>query len=111
MPTFPLHSVRQDPTGCARAALRALTDGCDAFMVHFDVDVTDLPCVDVPHQGGLRLTSAFEALHVLVRAPSCVGLVVSEFNAELDPDGAYAESLVDGLVRLLRSSDERPIAV
>jgi len=104
MSTFPLQQVRRDPTGSARAALRVLTDMCDGFMVHFDVDVTDLPCVDVPHPGGLELPSAFEALGVLAQAPGCVAVAVTEFNAELDPDGVYAERLVTGLVRSLGSS-------
>lgn len=104
MSTFPLQEVRRDPTGSARAALRVLNDRVDGFLVHFDVDVTYLPCVDVPHPGGLELTPACEALRVLAQAPGCVAVAVTEFNAELDPDGVYAEHLVAGLVRSLGSS-------
>jgi len=104
MSTFPLSSVRRDPTGSARAALRLLEHGLDGFMLHFDIDVTDLPCVDVPHPSGLDPASAFEALNVLAQAPSCVAVVITEFNAELDPDGVYAERLVAGFVRSLGPS-------
>jgi len=111
MSTFPLQQVREDPTGAACAALRVLEDGCDGFMVHFDVDVTDLPCVDVPHPGGLELTSAFAALSVLAQAPGCVAMAVTEFNAELDPDGVHAERLVAGLVRSLGPASGGQISV
>lgn len=103
MSAFPLQEVRENPTGTARSALRVLKDEVDGFLVHFDVDVTDLPCVDVPHSGGLELALACDALRVLVQAPGCVAVTVTEFNAELDPSGVYAERLVAGLVRSLGS--------
>jgi len=104
MSAFPLQDVRRDPPGSARAALRVLEDNVDGFLVHFDVDVTDLPCVDVPHPGGLELSAAYEALGVFAQAPGCIAVAVTEFNGELDPDGVYAEQLAAGLVRCLAST-------
>jgi len=67
-------------------------------LVHFDVDVTDLPAVDVPHPGGLDTTSAFAALRVFGESRHCAAVVVTEFNADRDPDGSHAERIGDGLV-------------
>jgi arginase family enzyme len=93
--------VRDDPVAAARAALHEIGDQTDAVLIHFDIDVTDLPAVDVPHPGGLHTASAFAALHVFAKARNCAAVVVTEFNAELDPDGSHAEHLVDGLVGAL----------
>ena len=115
MNSYPLSVVRTDPADTARAAVRVFGDDFDGFVVHFDIDVTNLTCVDVPHSGGLDADAAFEALKVLVGAPKCVALVVTEFNAELDSDGSKAERLVDGLVGALaprgRGRGPGPISV
>jgi arginase len=98
MASYSLPAVRADPVGSSRAAVLEFGGDFDGFVVHFDVDVTNLRCVDVPHPGGLEVESAFQALEVLVQAPKCAAVVVTEFNAELDPDGSEAERLVEGLV-------------
>ena len=40
---------------------------------------------------------AFAALSVFVAAPKCGAIVVTELNAELDPDGYHTARLVRGL--------------
>jgi arginase len=99
MAQYPLSRIRADATGAARRALRNLEDRCNAMVVHFDVDVTDLPAVDVPHPQGLDLDTAFDALSTFLAAPICTALVVTELNAELDPDHSHVARLVRGLVR------------
>jgi arginase len=99
---YPIDRVRQDPAHAARDALSEIEDQIDALLVHFDVDVTDCPAVDVPHPGGLDLDSAFSALSVFTASPKVAALVVTEFNAELDSSGLYAKSLVAGLADALR---------
>ncbi len=64
----------------------------------------NFPAVDVPHPQGLDAESAFSALEIFVTAPTCVAVVVTEFNAELDPDGSHAAGLVEGLVKVLAPS-------
>lgn len=98
MISYPLSVVRADPQGSARAAALEFGADFDGYVVHFDVDVTNLPCVDVAHPEGLEVESAFQALEVLAGAPKCAAVVVTEYNAELDPDGSAAEILVAGLV-------------
>lgn len=94
---YPLSRVRADPTAAATSALLHLENRCSAMVVHFDVDVTDLPAVDVPHPRGLGLDSAFDALRIFLAAPNCTSLVVTELNAELDPDQSHVRRLVRGL--------------
>jgi arginase len=102
---YPLTRVRADATAAARDALAYLESRSDAILIHFDVDVMDIPAADLLHPNGLDLESTFAALRVFVTAPTCAGVVVTEFNAEKDPDGAHAERLVQGLVEAF---DARP---
>ena len=98
---FPLALVRANPAAAARDALHCLENRSDAIIVHFVVDVMDFPAVDVPHPQGLDCESAFDALSVFVAAPKCAAVVVTELNAERDPDGSHTARLVRGLVRAL----------
>jgi arginase len=107
MSQYPLSRVRANATAAATSALGHLESRSDAVVVHFDVDVTDLPAVDVPHPRGLGLDTAIDALGVFLAAPSCAAVVVSELNAELDPDHAHVARLVRGLERAFRSRKPR----
>ena len=101
MSRWPLALVHADAAAAARDALLHLESRSDAILVHFDVDVMNFPAADVPHPHGLDPESAFAALRVFVTAPTCVGVLVTEFNPERDPDGSHAEGLVHGLVEVL----------
>ena len=103
MSRYPLPQIRPDAASAARDALGALPGHADSFLVHFDIDVTDTPAVDVQHPGGLDAESAFAALSVFAAAPGCAALVVTELNPERDPDGSHTERLVDGLVTAVSS--------
>ena len=97
MAKYPLARVRPAAAAAAREALSVVQGRSDAFLVHFDVDVTRCPAADVHHPRGLDLAPAFAALKVFVAAPTCAGVVVTELNAEKDPDGSQVKLLVDGL--------------
>lgn len=109
MSKFPLARVREDPVTAAKDAWRHLESRLDSILVHFDVDVTDCPAADVPHPNGLDPESAFAALKVFVTAPKFSGLVVTELNAERDPDGDQAERVVHGLVEALGARTESAV--
>jgi arginase len=94
---YPLTRVRANAAAAATDALHHLENRSDAILIHFDVDVMDFPAVDVPHPQGLDFESAFAALSVFVGAPKCGAVVVTELNAELDPDGSHTARLVRGL--------------
>ncbi|WP_233579505.1 arginase family protein [Verrucosispora sp. FIM060022] len=80
--------------------------GCDGYFVHLDADVLDpevMPAADAPDPGGLDHPHLVELLRPLLANPACVGLEVTIYDPDLDPDGRYAAALVDTLVDALRS--------
>ncbi len=107
MSKFPQARVRADAGGAAREALDDLEGRSEPFLVHFDVDVMNFPAVDVQHPGGLDMDTAFAALRIFVGSRQCAGLVVTELNAERDPDGSHTARLVDGLVQALGARTTR----
>lgn len=107
MSKYPLSRVRADAAAAATDALLRLERRSDAILVHFDVDVMDFPAADLPHPYALDAESTFAALKVFVAAPTCAGVVVTEFNAERDPDGSHVEHLVHGLVEALCARKQR----
>ncbi|SDN38801.1 arginase family protein [Allokutzneria albata] len=75
---------------------RERLDGLDGFWVHLDVDILDaavMPAVDSPDPGGLEHSELAELLSGLTSAPNCLGMEVTVFDPDLDPDGALAEEL------------------
>ncbi|MFD8410750.1 MULTISPECIES: arginase family protein [unclassified Streptomyces] len=91
----------------AEAVARAALDGLhppvtEGFWVHLDADVLDpevMPAVDSPDPGGLLPGELAALLRELVRSPRCVGLNVTIYDPDLDPDaraGALLADLVAG---------------
>lgn len=73
----------------------------DGFWVHLDADVLDpavMPAVDSPDDGGLLPEELGPLLRVLVRPPRRVGLDVTVYDPDLDPDGTAGALLTDLLV-------------
>ncbi|MCP3800145.1 arginase family protein [Allokutzneria sp. A3M-2-11 16] len=84
--------------GAARSAewARERLDRLDGFWVHLDVDILDaavMPAVDSPDPGGLEHSELAELLSGLVKAPNCLGVEVTVFDPDLDPDGTLAAEL------------------
>ncbi|MCY0955660.1 arginase family protein [Streptomyces sp. H27-H5] len=83
----------------ARDALEGLHPPDTAgFWVHLDADVLDpsvMPAVDSPDPGGLIPDELAELLGVLARSPRCVGLNVTIYDPDLDPDGRAGALLAD----------------
>ncbi|MEU7576950.1 arginase family protein [Streptomyces sp. NPDC041068] len=73
----------------------------DGFWVHLDADVLDpsvMPAVDSPDPGGLLPGELLALLRPLVRSPRCVGLNVTIYDPDLDPDGTAGDLLADLVV-------------
>ncbi|MEU4930397.1 arginase family protein [Streptomyces yokosukanensis] len=89
----------------ADAALRTLeSPALDGFWVHLDADVLDpsvMPAVDSPDDGGLLPGELASLLRTLVSSRRCVGLNVTIYDPDLDPDGSCAALLSDLLVSAL----------
>ncbi|MER6521217.1 arginase family protein [Streptomyces sp. NPDC001553] len=83
----------------ARDALEGLHPPDTAgFWVHLDADVLDpsvMPAVDSPDADGLIADELAELLGVLARSPRCVGLNVTIYDPDLDPDGRAGALLAD----------------
>ncbi|GAA2953976.1 MULTISPECIES: arginase family protein [Streptomyces] len=94
------------PADLAREVVRSLeVPGLDGFWVHFDADVLDpsvMPAVDSPDDGGLFPEELAPILRTLLRSPRCVGLNVTIYDPDLDPDGTAGTLLADLVVAALR---------
>ncbi|EFL18566.1 arginase family protein [Streptomyces sp. C] len=101
------HTVGEIRERGAGAVARAALDGLHppetaGFWIHLDADVLDpsvMPAVDSPDPGGLLPGELGELLGELARSPRCVGLNVTIYDPDLDPDaraGALLAELVVG---------------
>jgi arginase len=93
--------------GAARSAQWAreqLTD-CAGYWVHVDVDVLDpavMPAVDAPDPGGIAFAELELLLAGLVDTPDCLGVELTVFDPDYDPDGSYAAEIVSTVAAGLR---------
>ena len=102
--TRPVPELRAEgPARTARWALDHLTD-CAGFWLHVDVDVLDpavMPAVDAPSDGGIAHRELELLVAELVADDSCLGMEVTVFDPDHDPEGSYAAELTDTLVTAL----------
>lgn len=88
--------------GATRTALWAREElaECTGYWLHVDVDVLDpavMPAVDAPAAGGIAHRELELLIAGLVAGP-CLGMDVTVFDPDHDPDGSYAAEVVDTLV-------------
>ncbi|MFD2766559.1 arginase family protein [Micromonospora eburnea] len=99
--TRPVPALRAE--GAARTAQWAheqLAD-CAGYWVHIDVDVLDpavMPAVDAPDPGGIAFAELEILLAGLVDTPHCLGVELTVFDPDYDPDGTYASEIVNTVV-------------
>jgi arginase len=98
----------------ARWARDQLAD-CAGFWLHVDVDVLDpavMPAVDAPDDGGIAHRELELLVAGLVGDDSCLGVEVTVFDPDHDPEGSYAAELTDTLVTALspRITAATPVA-
>jgi arginase len=99
--TRPVPALRAE--GAARSAQWArdqLVD-CAGYWVHVDVDVLDpavMPAVDAPSPGGIAFPELELLLAGLVESPHCLGVEITVFDPDYDPDGAYAAEITSAVV-------------
>jgi arginase len=88
----------------AQSALAHLHADTREFVLHLDTDVIapeEFPSVNVPGSGGLSFEEVSSSLKELLKSTNLVGLDVSQYNPDRDPDGSGARKLVDLLVKTL----------
>jgi arginase len=101
---YPVSQIKGKAKESARDALSQLEKKADNILVHFDVDVIDydeFPVADVPHSEGLSFDEAMSALEVFLASPKLTALVITEFNANRDSDGLYAQQFVNAVATAL----------
>ncbi|MET9971935.1 arginase family protein [Streptomyces sp. NPDC006356] len=79
----------------------------DGFWVHLDADVLDpsvMPAVDSPDPDGLTPDELVALLRPLLASPHCVGLNVTIYDPDLDPEGTAGALLTDIVVSSLDQS-------
>ncbi|MET7617510.1 arginase family protein [Streptomyces sp. NPDC005408] len=102
IPTTTVGELREwgvaDTAGAVVQSLE--TTALDGFWVHLDADVLDpsvMPAVDSPDPDGLLPPEVTALLRALVRSEHCVGLNVTVYDPDLDPEGTAGE-LLAGLI-------------
>ncbi|MER6995676.1 arginase family protein [Streptomyces sp. NPDC000410] len=106
IPTVTVGEIRQwgaaDLSGAAALSLEV--PALEGFWVHLDADVLDpsvMPAVDSPDPDGLLPDELLPLLRTLVRSDRCVGLNVTIYDPDLDPDGTAGALLADLVVGAL----------
>lgn len=78
----------------------------DGFWIHFDADVLAddlMPAVDYRLPGGLTFDECIYLLQTLTHSTKAVGMTVTIFNPNMDPDRSLARQLADCLNDGLRA--------
>jgi arginase len=104
MTVMDLGRVRKAGAKAAAAeAVKRLTAGdSKGFWIHLDVDVLDdavMPAVDYRMTDGLDFDELAEVLRAAVASGRAVGLNLTIFNPNLDPNRSVARNLVGCLTR------------
>jgi arginase len=104
MKTIDLEEVRR--SGIEKTAHEAVDrlsgNGLAGFWIHLDADALDdgvMPAVDYRLPDGLSLEDLEVILETALESPRAIGLEITIFNPQLDPDGRIARTLVDTLAR------------
>lgn len=99
--TRPVPMLRVE--GAARSAqwAREQLADCAGYWVHVDMDVLDpavMPAVDAPEPGGIAFPELELLLSGLVDTPDCLGVEITVFDPDYDPDGRHAEEITESIV-------------
>nr|WP_018351165.1 arginase family protein [Longispora albida] len=98
-------SLRTEGAARSAAWAREVLADCAGYWLHVDVDVLDpsvMPAVDAPSAGGIAYGELEVLIAELTDTPQCLGLHVTVFDPDYDPDGEHAEDLVQLLANSLR---------
>lgn len=112
----PATALRSAGAGKTAQWARDQLSQCAGFWLHVDVDVLDpavMPAVDAPDPGGIAFPELELLIASLVAAPECLGMELTVFDPDHDPDGTYArevaEMVVGGLAPLRRSGPRKAV--
>jgi len=92
---------RKSAPAAAKDVLTHLHADSREYVVHLDTDLisnAEFPAVNVPAEGGMPLADVRAALTEAARSTYLVGLTISQYNPDKDPDSSAARKLIDLLV-------------
>jgi len=95
---------RSGPRAIAARVLERL-DHHPGFWVHLDADVLDdalMPAVDSRVPGGLSYDALVGLLRPLLASPRALGVELTIYDPDLDPDGTVGRAFTAALVEALR---------
>ncbi|HEY1905857.1 MAG TPA: arginase family protein, partial [Myxococcaceae bacterium] len=95
---------RRGPPAVAGQVLELL-DRHPAFWVHVDADVIDdalMPAVDSRVPGGLSYEALVELLRPLLASPRALGVELTIYDPDRDPEGSVGRAFTAALVEALR---------
>jgi arginase len=95
---------RKSAAVAAKDALTHLHADSREYVIHLDTDLlanSEFPAVNVPAEGGLPLADVKAALTEALHSTFLVGLTITQYNPDKDPDASAAKKLVDLLVESL----------
>lgn len=102
---FDARAIQQaDPATLGTQVAKRFEDEPGRFWLHFDLDVLDqniLPAVDYRMPHGLNWKEATNLIRPLAQSPALVGMDVTIYNPNLDPDGRYARQIINVLADVL----------
>jgi arginase len=102
-----IRSMGAQPAACL-ALQRLENSSLKGFWIHLDADVLDqsiLPAVDSPNPRGLTYPELGELLRVLLESERAIGMDITIFDPELDPNGRYAAELVAAIIQAFKRSN------
>ncbi|MGH6886198.1 MAG: arginase family protein, partial [Geminicoccales bacterium] len=90
------------PAAVAARAVGHLTrpGGPDGYFVHFDADAIDgklMPAVDDPSPDGFQWEEAIELLRAVTLHERAVGIQLTIYNPDADPDGSVGRALAGAI--------------
>ena len=88
-------------TAATEAVKKLLQKKLSGIWIHLDADVLDdsiMPAVDYRLNGGLSFYELSELLKIIIASSRTVGMDITIFNPNLDPDGSIARGFVSSLL-------------
>ena len=109
---WPLDTLREHGIAATMRDVRAYLEkpGLRGFWIHLDVDVLDpkiMPAVDSLDPGGLQAKELGDLLGLALASPQCVGMHLTIYDPELDPDRRYGRLLVDTLTTAFQQRSQQ----
>ncbi|MGO1070521.1 arginase family protein [Lysobacter sp. CA199] len=108
-------AIRRDGADATGRAARERLDAMptQGFWIHVDADVLAariMPAVDSPTPEGLEFEQLRALLARLLASPKAVGMELTIFDPDIDPDGALAQRLADTVAQAFEDSGRWPPA-